>query len=74
MQQRWQRRHNGASCKAESLSLYAAGNGSVADTPPAYSEDGDVAAAARALQDLESQDPLPVAANGRRGAKVQHKC
>lgn len=42
----------------------------MADTPPAYSEDGDVAAAARALQDLESRDPLP-AANGRRGAKVR---
>ena len=44
------------------------------DTPPAYSEDGDVAAAARALQDLESREPLPVTANGCRGAKVQPKC
>lgn len=47
-----------------------AGNGSVADTHKMYSEDGDVAAAARALQDLESREPQPVAANGRRGAKV----
>lgn len=35
-----------------------------------YSEDGDVAAAARALHELEASEPAPLDTNGRRGAKV----
>lgn len=38
-----------------------------------YSEDGDVAAAARALQDLEASEPASMSANGRRGAKVSRQ-